>query len=247
MKRTEKKVDFNAHLSEIRTELLREEGKNFLSICLKNVSGKEITSIVFEAKGYDYFGDVIKVEEKDSFLIKIDALHLKTGECLQDKKIEIAGDIRKIELEEKQVIFSDGVLEERKKPQEKIYYVNCFEKDSYRDKPELDELLEQDERFCCYPTENETGWICACTYLNRKENQSCVNCGHAKNEIFWKCSEKAVKDSRRIKQLVFDKHLQQRARIRKRQETEGMIKYVLEVFLVLIAIVFAFWLYLRFR
>ena len=77
------------------------------------------------------------------------------------------------ELEEERVVFSDGAVEERKEPQEKIYYVNCFEKDSYKDKPELDELLEQDERFCCYPVENETGWICACAYLNRKENQSC--------------------------------------------------------------------------
>ena len=80
MKRIEKKVDLNAHLSEIRTELSREGEKNVVSICLKNVSGKEITSILFRAKGYDYFGDVIKVEEKDSFFIEISALHLKTGE-----------------------------------------------------------------------------------------------------------------------------------------------------------------------
>ena len=127
----------------------------------------------------------------------------------------------KIELEEERVVFSDGAVEERKEPQEKIYYVNCFEKDSYKDKPELDELLEQDERFCRYPVENETGWICACAYLNRKENQSCVNCGYTKKEVFWKCSEKAVKDSRKIKQLAFDKHLQQIDRIKKRQETRS--------------------------
>ena len=247
MKRIEKKVDLNAHLSEIRTELSREGEKNVVSICLKNVSGKEITSILFRAKGYDYFGDVIKVEEKDSFFIEISALHLKTGEYFQYKQIEIAGDIRKIELEEERVVFSDGAVEERKEPQEKIYYVNCFEKDSYKDKPELDELLEQDERFCCYPVENETGWICACAYLNRKENQSCVNCGYTKKEVFWKCSEKAVKDSRKIKQLAFDKHLQQIARIKKRQETKEIIKYLFEVFLVLIGITLALWLYICFR
>ena len=36
MKRTEKKVDLNAHLSDIRTELSREGEKNVVSICLKN-------------------------------------------------------------------------------------------------------------------------------------------------------------------------------------------------------------------
>ena len=41
MKRIEKKVDLNAHLSEIRTELSREGEKNVVSICLKNLPERE--------------------------------------------------------------------------------------------------------------------------------------------------------------------------------------------------------------
>lgn len=247
MKRVEKKVDFNAHFSDLNPKLYRENDKNFLRIRLKNVSGKEISSITFEAKGYDYFGDTIKVGEKESFSIVIEALKLKTGEFLENDSIAIADDIRKIELKEQKVIFSDGTFEDRKEPQEIIYYVNCFESDSYKDKPELDELLEQDERFCCYPKEEQDGWICACGYLNKYENIRCVNCGHSKEETFFRCDKKAIAASRKIKQLAFEKHLQQMDRICTQRENREIRKYILRCLIVVFAIGIALWLYVKLR
>lgn len=247
MKKIEKKVDLNAHIADLQTRLCRENEKNFLNISFKNVSGREISSLVFQAKGYDYFGDAIVIDDKKQFPVVLDALHLKTGESVKNASVMVADEIRNIDLEEEKTVFSDGTSEEKKKPKEKIYYIDCFEKDRYKDKPELDELVEQDERFCCYPKEEAEGWICACGYFNRSDYTSCVNCGHDKKETFFGCSKKAVAQSRRIKQIAFEKHLQQMDRIRAKQENMELAGYFVCVLFILCIIILALWIYIRLR
>lgn len=247
MKSVEKKVDFNAHIADIEVSLIREEGRNYAQIACKNVSGKIITKISFLASGTDYFGDVIKTEDGNAFVITQNGLYLKPGAYMEPCRIEVNDEIRNLDLKEKEVEFADGICESYAGADDHVYYADCFMEDSYRDKPELDILKKIDARFCSYPKETTIGWQCACAYLNRPDRRVCGGCGHNKNEVFLTCSKEAVAEQKRADQEAFEKKMRQMEAHRKKVDRIEMAKFFAEVLLTLLLLFLAGYLFFHFR
>ena len=242
MKKIEKKVDLQAHITELTVEIVRENEKNMARICLKNVSGKTIKRIVFMAQGQDYFGSTILVDGKEKFWIVLDGFSLDSGERLLDFDVSLEPAIRQLVLEEASVTFLDETSEEKLPEKAVIYYVDTFMQDSYKDKPELDDLREQNEKFCCYPKEEPEGWICACGYLNRAKNERCVNCGSEKTEVFTDCSKETSEKRRREKHHAFLERMRKRDEAYQRRECLELTKFILEFIIGIILVAVLIWL-----
>lgn len=231
MKSVEKKVDFGAHVADIKVSLFREEGKNYAKIACRNVSGRTLAQIHFKASGTDYFGDIIKIGDRPDFDITISDCNLKPGACLEEYCTAVHDEIRELKLQEADVCFLDGTRESYPGADYHIYHADCFFEDSYRDKPTLDILKRIDESFCCYPTEEKEGWICACAYLNRKDRSICGRCGHNKNEVFLTASREAVAQRQREDQAAFEEKMRQMEERRKRIDRIETIRFFAEVLL----------------
>lgn len=228
MKSVERKVDFNAHIADIQVTLLREDGKNYAQISFQNVSEKRLEGVVLAAIGFDYFGDVIETDGKEDFDIVLEHLKLEPGAVQSGYLIEIDERIRNLEMAEYSVQFADGTEEIYPGPEYHIYYADCFMADSYKDKPELDELKERDECFCCYPKEETEGWLCACGYLNWSRREICGGCGNEKKEIFASCTREVIAEVMKEKQAAFDEKMRRMAEQRKRRDRIAMIKFSLQ-------------------
>lgn len=247
MKSVEKKVDFNAHIADLRVTLLREDGRNCARISLKNVSEKRIEGAVLAARGFDYFGDVIEAEGKEDFDLVLEHLDLEPGAVKSGYLIEVDDRIRNLEMMEYSVQFADGTEEIYPGPEYHIYYAECFMADSYKDKPELDELRERDERFCCYPKETEEGWLCACGHLNWSRREICGGCGHERKEIFASCTRNVIAQVMKEKQVAFDERMRRMAEQRKRQDRIATIKFILQTMLLLVVAFAVIYVFLRIR
>jgi len=247
MKNVERKIDFHTLIENLSYELKLEKGKNDLLLTFQNATFETLTEVAFEARGYDYFGELISTESKEYFLIQLKNLNLKPGQCVVNYKIQVSKSIRQLDLKQSYVIDMTGQKEIYKESEYQIYYYDKFFPDSYKDKKVLDVLKKFNPSATCYPLETQAGWICCCGYLNKTENKRCKYCQKIKDEVFLECSQKSVEEKIAAEEKEFNQRMEKRMLERDRRETKELILFIIRFITVIILIILIFAIIIHFR
>ena len=108
MKQTKLILDINAHISNIECNI-SNEGNAIISF--DNIIGKTITAVKFNAKGYNSFGDIVPVNGNEKFFLIIQDINIEMNSHSGNLKATMPNsDIKKLELEECQICYSDGTV-----------------------------------------------------------------------------------------------------------------------------------------
>ena len=77
MRIIKKTIDVNAHIENINSQIIAENGISKAVISFNNLSYGTITAVKFKAKGYNAFNDVIQIDGKDDFIVIIQDIHIE--------------------------------------------------------------------------------------------------------------------------------------------------------------------------
>lgn len=192
-------IDVNAHIENISCEVSMNNSVPVATVSFSNLSYGDITAIKFNAKGYNSFGDVVCINGKENFFLIIqDVFIKKNSESLEHTITLPSLEIRKVEIEESQICFSDGkvVSYEGKKEFE-------VELEVFDDNEQIKALHKlYNDKMIYKIKELEMGWMCSCGRYNDKDEEKCGYCDINKNILVYLCSEegreKIINDYRLI-------------------------------------------------
>ncbi len=191
MKVINKKIDINAHIENVSSNVILEKGNAVAIINFSNLWYGDITAIKFDAIGYNAFGDVVTIGNKKNFILIIQDVKINKNENVKNFKVKLPiQDIRKIDLKEVQICYADGMVLTYQG--EKYIDVELEEYDD-SDKEQLEAIHKMyDERIKYRAKEIDDGWICGCGRYNPKEEVICSLCGKSKEETFDVTSEEGI-------------------------------------------------------
>lgn len=174
-------VDFNAHIINIECIVKKDNNSTYALISFENLGFGTITAVKFSAKGYNSFDELTQINRKDTFILIIQDLNVPPNTLVNNlKAIMPNNDIKKLELEECQICYSDGLITTYNGKNYKEFVV-----EEYNNSAQLDALNEKFHVAIKYhPEELDVGWICGCGRFNMKENEICSFCENYKINIF---------------------------------------------------------------
>lgn len=189
-------IDVNAHITNVSCQVLTEDGKAKANITFENLGYGKIIAVKFRAKGFNSFGDVVSVSGEETFLIIIQDIHISKNSTATDIKVSLPSDeIRKIELEENQICFSDGTVITYSGKREIEFDVEKFSSEE-QEQIELNALRDVFDSNVTYNLlETECGWICSCGRYNNSDADKCSLCGHSLEEVKSNLSENGRKSA----------------------------------------------------
>jgi len=71
MKSTTMSYDINAHIENIKCEIVTENSNAVAVISFRNLGYGDITAVKFNAIGYNSFGDIVPVGSREKFFLII--------------------------------------------------------------------------------------------------------------------------------------------------------------------------------
>lgn len=192
MKNVIRIIDINAHITNIQSQIVADKGAKKALLRFDNLGYGVITAVKFKVRAYNDFGDVVPVNGKKSFFLVVQDINVPENMSLADIEVELPDlDIRKLDVEESQVRYSDGrVLNYN--GEHKIKFV--LEEFSAEEQETLNALRDVfDSRVTYKPLESPYGWICTCGRFNVIENNTCSLCHHTKQSVKEALSEEGQK------------------------------------------------------
>ena len=95
MKSTTWCYDINAHIENINCEIVTENSNAVAVISFENLGYGDITAVKFNAVGYNSFGDIVPIGNKEKFFLIIQDIMIKKNEKANNLKAKLpASDIR---------------------------------------------------------------------------------------------------------------------------------------------------------
>lgn len=177
-------IDINAHICDLSASVDIEKSQAIISFC--NLAYGTITAVKLQAKGYNSFGDVVLVQDKETFSLVIQDLDIpKYNEASAIKVPLPSPEIRKLELTEKQVCFLDGSIATYEGPNMQSITFDSLDSISNGDSLfslAICDILGEEAKYV--PEDFEFGWLCTCGQVNVKEKTSCSNCDNSKANVF---------------------------------------------------------------
>lgn len=182
MKNVSKTIDVNAHITNIKYQILSEPDGVKAIISFDNLGYGIITAVKFNAKGYNSFGDLVPVSGQENFLMIIQDICVEKNSAIKDIKVKLPNnDIKKLDLQECQICYANGTVATYEGKNEITFNLEEF---SYEEKAELDALRDVfDSKVTYNILENDEGWVCACGRFNKSNAISCSLCNHTKSEV----------------------------------------------------------------
>lgn len=195
MKTIRKEIDINAHIENITCEVKVEEGNPNAIIGFDNLGNGTITAIKFNAKGYNSFGDIIKVEGEESFVLIIQDISIAKNSKAKDLKVALPNrDIRKLDLSEAQICFSDGRVVSYEGKASREIDIEVYDKYG----SEQDSIYALKNKFGVdfrnKPIELKEGWICGCGRFNKTTDDVCTKCRNTRSEVMKYASDSEVEN-----------------------------------------------------
>lgn len=189
MKQTKLILDINAHISNIECNI-SNEGNAIISF--DNIIGKTITAVKFNAKGYNSFGDIVPVNGNEKFFLIIQDINIEMNSHSGNLKATMPNsDIKKLELEECQICYSDGTVSTYEGKE--IKELNVEEYDEEKDI--VDALCEEyGENYRYIPKIVDGGWICSCGIFNREDDTYCKSCNNTRDAMISSQNKDRIKD-----------------------------------------------------
>lgn len=175
--------DINSHIQNL--SVLIDTSSLQAIVSFDNLSYGIITAIKFKAKGYNSFGDVVAINGKETFYFVVQDLSVQKNTHAKEIKINLpSNEIRKLELEEHQICFSDGSICTYAGNDLREFEVEEYDSER-EDKEKLLALRDKfGNQYRYKPKHFDCGWICCCGTYNSSENGICNNCNVKKAEIF---------------------------------------------------------------
>lgn len=203
-------IDINAHIANITCDIVVNGNNSTLSISFDNVSNKAITAVKFNATGYNSFGDVVSVNGKDSFFVIIQDIKIDGNSHIAGLKAKVPNEeIRRIELEESQICYSDGTVSTYLGKDIREFQLTNFDEDM--NGATIRAIKDRyGEKLCVHAAEFNCGWICSCQRLNNTPVQKCSCCGNDKTDIL------NLNNPETVARILSEYQLKEQ----KRQETE---------------------------
>lgn len=179
MKSTTINYDINAHIEDIKCEIITKGGNAIAVISFKNLGYGDITAIKFNAIGYNSFGDIVSIGNREKFFLIIQDIIIKKNERTNNLKAKLPSfDIRKLVLEEAQICFADGSVATYEGKNIKDIELQEFDDEQPEELAAIHKIY--DERIKYNICELDEGWICGCGRFNKSETTVCTLCGKAK-------------------------------------------------------------------
>ncbi len=190
MKSVKKVIDINAHVLNITCQVSAEAGNSIATIGFDNLGFGTITAIKFDAKGYNSFGDIVQINGRDNFFLIIQDISVEKNTQARNLKAKLPNsDIRKLELIEAQICYSDGSVSTYNGEDSREFELQEYE--PYGAESDLLKALKDKfgSDFKYKPEEYAEGWMCGCGRFN-KTGTYCSSCRSSKTDTF-KCTSDA--------------------------------------------------------
>lgn len=194
MKETKKVIDINAHITNIECQIGEEGDDSKALISFDNLGYGTIAAVKFNATGYNSFGDIVQINGKNRFFLIIQDVSIEKNSHVKDLKAKIPdSNIRKLELEECQICYTDGSIVTYAGNDQREFDIVEYDTNG-TDKEQLDALKDKfGDRFQYKPKEFDSGWICGCGAFNTTSVTTCSCCNHSKADIFKAADDVSVK------------------------------------------------------
>ena len=200
MKKYNQKYDINAHIEDIMCDVVTENGDSVAVVSFSNLGYGDITAVKFNATGYNSFGDLVPVSNKEKFFLIIQDIMIKKNEKAENLKARLpVSDIKKLDIEEVQICFANGSVTTYEGKHEIEIELDEF------DTPEQIALNAvhklYDEKIRYQICECSDGWVCGCGRYNQPNSTFCTLCGKDKVKT------KAVLSPEGLEKLVEEYHI----------------------------------------
>ena len=185
MKKTSKTFDTNAHIQNISYQIDTNNGISTAVISFDNLGYGDITAVKFTAVGYNSFGDIINVNDKETFFIIVQDVLIAKNETAYGLKSKLpSNEIRTLDLEECQICFADGSVVSYEGKCEIEAEMEEYTTSNGAEGCQLRALQDKfGEKYKYKLVELENGWICSCGRFNKNVDTVCSNCTNSKSEI----------------------------------------------------------------
>ncbi len=201
MRKVTQTYDINAHITNVDTRVVVEDNIAKAIITFENLGYGVVTAVKFNAKGYNSFGDLVPVSGNDNFLIIIQDITVKSNEKSSEIKIQLPNsEIRKIEVEESQICYSDGSITTYEGKKEQSFELEEFTYEENEAYNALKDVFDKKVKYVL--SEVDEGWICTCGRFNKNDCDKCSLCGHTKQEIINVLSEEGMQKAIEDKKLL---------------------------------------------
>jgi len=226
MKTIRRIIDINAHMENIVYQIYVDAGYAFALIGFDNLAYGTITAVKFEAKGCNSFGDIVLVDGNEKFNLIIQDIFVRENMQIRGLRVVLPNpEIRKLELFETQVCYSDGRVVSHDENGLREVIIQEYDERGY----ELELLKALKYRFGggfrYKPVLCNEGWICGCGRYN-KFGELCSRCGCNKTDVFQYTSEMKTEEL-----LTAYKDAE------KKKNKENLRKYVFRSFIAIIILI----------
>lgn len=179
------KLDLNSCIKDLAFDVKVENDIPTAYVSFTNVYNKTMSAIKFKGKGYNSFGDVVKINNNDSFLVVLQDLSVEYEGCVKDLKFTLPNsEIRRIELTESQYCFTDGTVITYNEPNYIEYELEEYDQNNEEEALILASLREVNPAIVNKPLSLDRGWVCACGKFNLINDDTCIKCGLEKINAF---------------------------------------------------------------
>ena len=238
MKNVEKIIDINAHIENLTCEIDVVNGDSIAKISFTNLGYGDITAIKFSACGYNSFGDIVPVNGKDKFFLILQDMVIAKNESAVELKAKLPStDMRKLDLEENQICYSDGSVVSYEGENSFV-----FELEQIDNQEQLNALHKLYDERAMFKLKNyySKGWVCACGRYNKHDKSDCSLCGKLKSHTENICSDENLRKLVEEYRISEEKDRENRAAEQKRVEKEKLRRGIIIGIVAIICIVLAY-------
>ena len=177
-----------------------------LNIDFMNTSEDVISAVLFSIHGFNVFGDLVYINEKDSFEILKQDLSMRPGNTCSIKTELPDADIRRVEIEVKKVCLVNGIVEENNE----IKYVETNRE--ILNEKYLGFAKQENKKARYYAIMKNEYWQCVCGFVNI--GNTCKICGMAKKAALKFSKEEIEKTYEKYQEKVQKEERKKEERIR---------------------------------
>lgn len=235
-------VNINAHINNLKCDIIKQNEEAYAILQFDNLGYGSISAIKFDACGFNSFGDVVLVNEQEKFFLIVQDIEIEKNEQVTALKAKLPNsDIKRLELQECQICYTDGRVVSYEGEKNCEFEVEEF--DDLEEKAAIKGIYGENAKYKV--KEFEEGWICTCGRYNSHENVKCSLCDNSKTSLLDMCSDEGMT---RIKERYYSM-CQEEKRIAEQEEKQrqkkarkkniGIVVGIISVIVVIILISYA--------
>lgn len=190
MDRVNIQVDINAHIANLKSDVVKQKEEAYVMLEFDNLGYGSISAIKFEACGFNSFGDVVLVHGQEKFFLIVQDITIERNEHVKSLKAKLPnGDMKRLELHECQICYADGTIVSYEGEKNCEFEVEEF--DDLEQREAVKKIYGKNAKYIV--KEFQEGWICTCGRFNSYENEKCTLCENPKDLLTDMCTEDGMK------------------------------------------------------